>query len=155
MIYDLLLFVSIMTLFFFFSNMLFPQRCFITYKSVLVGSDSAASEGQVAVIRHTHTHSLYINLNAWRTEQVLLLLGFFFFILFMYSGWLTATSTGLKHRYLTHQQKTRALLPASMHLSRVFRLPICNIWFPFLLFFVFRPGLISLNMASQGETAKP
>lgn len=56
--------------FFFFSNMLSPQRCFITYKSVLVGSDSAASEGQVAVIQHTHTHSLYINLNAWRTEQV-------------------------------------------------------------------------------------
>lgn len=147
--------LCLLWLFFFLFKHAVPSKV-LHHIQISVGGEWQCSIRRTSGCNTTHTYTQFIHKPECMKDRT----GFcccccFFFILFMYSGWLTATSTGLKHRYLTHQQKTRALLPASMHLSRVFRLPICNIWFPFLLFFVFRPGLISLNMASQGETAKP
>lgn len=149
--------LCLLWLFFFFSNMLFPQRCFITYKSVLVGSDSAASEGQVAVLRHTHTHSLYINLNAWRTEQVFVVVVFFFYPFHVFRlinrdiYWAQAqvSDTSAEDSGSPSSQHAPTLHHCLEFLDYQFAI------FDILFFFVFRPGLISLYMASQGETAKP
>lgn len=147
--------LCLLWLFFFLFKHAVPSKV-LHHIQISVG---AASEGQVAVIRHTHTHSLYINLNAWRTEQVFVVVVVFFYPFHVFRlinrdiYWAQAQVSDISAEDSGSPSSQHA--PTLHHCLEFLDYQFAIFDILFFLFFVFRPGLISLYMASQGETAKP